>query len=394
MTYYILPSSQLTLFNQINIEFNDEIPDIYLSHSLSNYLNSIKEKITNNELNWDNIKRYTNPYEYIHTLIPDKKKYISKYKPLSRSYFKMIEMTHLFKLLENYSQQPINTFHLAEGPGGFIEAILNIRNNPADTYYGMTIIDNKHDDNIPSWKKSQFFLRNHPNIVIENGATKTGDLLDKRNFESNYIKYKHSMDIITADGGFDFSENFNLQEINIHRLLFAQICHAIIMQNYNGSFILKIFDCFRIATVDILYILSSLYEKVYIVKPHTSRYGNSEKYIVCKKFRYSKQYHSEILIKIYNKLHQAMSDMENNKTQYIHRFIKIDISSFFLNKIQEYNAIFGQQQIENIAYTLTLLKEFTEDKKHSLVRNNIIKCIHWCEKYNVSFNNIPGILVR
>lgn len=394
MTYYLLPTSQLTLFNQINIEFNDEIPEIYLSHSLSNYLNSIKENITNNELNWDNTKRYTNPYEYIHTLIPDKKKYISKYKPLSRSYFKMIEMTHLFKLLENYSQQPINTFHLAEGPGGFIEAILNIRNNPTDTYYGMTIIDNKHDDNIPSWKKSQNFLRNHPNVVIENGATKTGDLLDIRNFESNYIKYKHSMDIITADGGFDFSENFNLQEINIHRLLFAQICHAIIMQNYNGSFILKIFDCFRIATVDILYILSSLYEKVYIVKPHTSRYGNSEKYIVCKKFRYSKQYHSEILIKIYHKLHQAMSDMGNNKTQYIHRFIKIDISSFFLNKIQEYNAIFGQQQLENIAYTLTLLKEFTEDKKHSLVRNNIIKCIHWCEKYNVSFNNIPGILVR
>jgi hypothetical protein len=86
--------------------------------------------------------------------------------------------------------------------------------------------------------------------------------------------------------------------------------------------------------------------------------------------------------------------MENNKTQYIHRFIKIDISSFFLNKIQEYNAIFGQQQLENIAYTLTLLKDFTEDKKHSLVRNNIIKCIHWCEKYNVNFNIIPGILVR
>ena len=89
-----------------------------------------------------------------------------------------------------------------------------------------------------------------------------------------------------------------------------------------------------------------------------------------------------------------MTNMGNNKTQYIHRFIKINISSFFLNKIQEYNAIFGQQQLENIAYTLTLLKDFTEDKKHSLVRNNIIKCINWCEKYNVSFNNIPCILVR
>ena len=394
MTYYLLPSSQLTLFEHINVIYNPEIPGIYLSHSLSNYLNSIKEKITYNELGWDNTKRYTNPYEYIHTIIPDKKKCISKYKPLSRSYFKMIEMTNLFKLLENYTDFSIKSFHLAEGPGGFIEAISNIRNNKNDQYYGMTILDYKQDDNIPSWKKTQTFLRNHPNVIIENGASKNGDLLDMKNFESNYIKYKHSMDLVTADGGFDFSENFNHQEINIHRLLFAQVCHAIIMQKYNGSFILKIFDCFRIATVDILYILSSVYQKVYIVKPHTSRYGNSEKYIVCKKFRYCQTKHSVILTKLYNKLHGAMQDMLNNRTDYIQRFVKIDISSFFLNKIQEYNAIFGQQQLENIAYTLSLLKEFNDDKKHSLVRNNIIKCIHWCEKYNITYNNIPGILVR
>jgi 23S rRNA U2552 (ribose-2'-O)-methylase RlmE/FtsJ len=394
MTYYLLPSSQLSLFNHVDINFNDNISDIYLSHSLSKYLNNIKEKITNNELGWDNVKRYTNPYEFIHTIIPEKRKCISKYKPLSRSYFKMVEMTHLFKLLEKYTHHSINTFHLAEGPGGFIEAISNIRNNSNDTYYGMTIQDHNCDDNIPSWKKSQHFLRTHHNVIIENGASNNGDLLNLRNFESNYIKYKHSMDIVTADGGFDFSENFNHQEINIHRLLFAQICHALVMQNYNGSFILKIFDCFHIATVDMLYLLSSLYEKVYIIKPHTSRYGNSEKYIVCKKFRYSKTHHSNILTQLYQKLHSSMSTMLNNDKSYIHRFIKVDISSFFLNKIQEYNAIFGQQQLENISYTLSLLKDFNEEKKQQLVRNNIIKCIHWCEKYNIYCNAIPGILIR
>lgn len=395
MTYYLLPSSQLTLFNHINIRYSEDVPEIYLSHSLSHYLNTIKEKITNNELDWDNTKRYTNPYEYIHSIIPEKNRCISKYKPLSRSYFKMVEIVNLFNLLENYNHQNIETFHLAEGPGGFIEALVNIRKNHKDTYYGMTIIDNKQDDNIPSWKKSQAFLRNNQNVIIENGAAKNGDLLDMRNFVSNYNKYKHSMDIITADGGFDFSENFNHQEINIHRLLFAQICHAIIMQNYKGSFVLKIFDCFRNATIDLLYILSSLYEKVYIVKPHTSRYGNSEKYIVCKYFRYSKTQHQTILLSIYNKLHEMMQAMLNNTKDYIHRFIDIDISSFFLNKIQEYNAIFGQQQLENIAFTLSLLRDrATDEKKHSLVRNNIIKCIHWCEKYNVSINTIPGILVR
>ena len=33
--------------------------------------------------------------------------------------------------------------------------------------------------------------------------------------------------------------------------------------------------------------LSSLYKKVYIIKPYTSRYANSEKYLVCKDFIYN-----------------------------------------------------------------------------------------------------------
>ena len=43
------------------------------------------------------------------------------------------------------------------------------------------------------------------------------------------------MEIITADGGFDFSHDFSNQEINIANLLFAQIAFAIIMQKKNGK---------------------------------------------------------------------------------------------------------------------------------------------------------------
>ena len=41
------------------------------------------------------------------------------------------------------------------------------------------------------------------------------------------------------------------------------------------------FDLFSKISIDIIYLLSIYYEKVYIVKPYTSRYANSEKYIVC-----------------------------------------------------------------------------------------------------------------
>ena len=53
-------------------------------------------------------------------------------------------------------------------------------------------------------------------------------------------------------------------------------------------FVLKVFDVFLQPTVELIYLLSCFYEHVYIVKPNTSRYANSEKYVVCKKFKYEK----------------------------------------------------------------------------------------------------------
>ena len=50
---------------------------------------------------------------------------------------------------------------------------------------------------------------------------------------------------------------------------------------------LKVFDSFMQHTVDLLYILSSFYQKVYIIKPNTSRHANSERYIVCKGFNFN-----------------------------------------------------------------------------------------------------------
>ena len=59
-------------------------------------------------------------------------------------------------------------------------------------------------------------------------------------------------------------------------LIFTQIAYAIIMQKYNGHFILKIFDIFEKCTIEILYLLSCFYKKVIVCKPDTSRVANSE----------------------------------------------------------------------------------------------------------------------
>jgi len=70
---------------------------------------------------------------------------------------------------------------------------------------------------------------------------------------------------------------------------------------------------------------------------------------------------------------------------------KFDLPYFFINKIEEINAIFGQQQIENIVTTLNLINSTNNnktDKLETMKKNNVLKCISWCQKYNLSYNKL------
>ena len=373
MSYYLLPNIKNGLNNNI-ISCTLGESNICISKSFNFYLNNMKRQIDDYNVLWDCYKKYTNVYEYIHTIIPYTKFPVCKLRPLSRSFFKLIEIYNLLNI--EFKTQNIKTFHLAEGPGGFIEAMTHLRNNPNDIYYGMTLISD--DDNIPSWKKSKHFLSKNPNVYLEYGEDSTGNLFSKKNFLSCYKKYKNSIDFVTADGGFDFSIDFNQQETLSMKLIFCQICYALAIQKNGGHFILKIFDIFTQGTIDLLYILANCYEKIYIVKPYTSRTANSEKYIYCKNFKLNN--FQEILPNILSFFKEF--ETENN----IKRFLNVNIPYYFINKIEDINAIIGQQQLENILLTLGLLDNNKNDKLDTIKKNNIQKSIQWCIKYKLPYN--------
>jgi len=127
------------------------------------------------------------------------------------------------------------SFHLAEGPGGFIEALSNYRNNDKDIYYGMTLMA----EDIPKWKHGDIYLKLHKNIILEYGEDKTGNLYSKKNLESIYSAHKHSIDFVTGDGGIDFSNDFNKQEESSLNLIFAQIVFAMCIQKKRGVICIK-----------------------------------------------------------------------------------------------------------------------------------------------------------
>ena len=388
MTYYILPR-----INNNNIYFDIKYKSISqeskldlhttpnnICDSLSFYLNDIKKQITDHKDYWDIIKKLTNPYEYIHTIIPNYKISVCKYKPISRAFFKMIEIINVFNLLDE--NEKISTFHLAEGPGGFVEAFGYIRNNSKDIYYGMTLVSS--DTNIPSWKKTTGNF--NKNFKIENGITGTGDLFDMKNLIYCHNKYRQTMDYITGDGGFDFSNDFNNQEEQSFKLVFSQVCFNLVMQKDGGCFVLKIFDIFKTKTIEIIYLLSCSYDTVHIYKPSTSRVANSEKYIICKNYKSNN-----------NIIDYILNNYDNMLNNNIESLFDIKIPKIFLNKIQELNSIYGQQQLENINYTLNIIREFINiNYKLKLInndKNQLYKYLLYFNdlKYDISNNQTQHI---
>lgn len=382
MSYFKLPNLPyvqtipLNISFDINNTFDDTVNDTRINKTLVQYLHNIKSEIDDHGKQWDMYKKYTNSYEFIHTNIPCMNISICKLKPLSRSFFKLIEMNKMINLTKSFSSN-CKTFHLAEGPGGFIEAISYIRNNKNDKYYGMTLInDNNHD--VPGWRKTKKFLDAHPNVIIDNGITGDGDLFKIENLNHCYRKYGGTMDLITADGGFDFSVHFNNQESDSINLILCQVTFAIAMQKKGGTFVVKMFDTFTQASLGVIYLLSLVYSDVHFVKPNTSRSANSEKYLICEDFKLKDP--SEII----NNLTPIFSS-----TKQIQRLFSIEIPYFYKCKVEEYNAIFGQQQIETIATTLNLMNKSSSNERLDIIKNiHIKKCVSWCKKCDLPINEI------
>ena len=354
-----------------------------IDNDLYNKLLKYKNKIDNLDCpnSWDKAKKLGNEYELIY--LPNKKNKfdsIASYQPLSRSYFKLWEMIYDFNLLNE--PKKYNILCLAEGPGGFIEAIINYRKkfNILDTINAITLKSTNKD--IPGWKKSNKFLNNNKNIRVTYGADNTGNLYNIENIKYLKNKFNNNIDFITADGGFDFSDNFNKQEELSYKIIFCEIVAALSTQKKGGIFICKFFDSYTHTTIKFLYLLYNFYEKVYITKPYTSRPANSEKYIVCENFK-------TISESYLNLLYSYIEEWDTINNIFLSF---IDLPFIFVKKIQVFNNLLTNRQIKNIEKTLSLINNEDKDKTGEIIKIQITKAISWCNLYKIELNKFSNFI--
>ena len=58
------------------------------------------------------------------------------------------------------------------------------------------------------------------------------------------------------------------------------------------------------------------------------------------------------------------------------RFLTVPVNNLFVTKLEEYNAIFGQQQVENIYQTIMLIEnKHNQERIDIMIKNNVQKNI-------------------
>lgn len=299
----------------------DLIP-VVISHTLYQYVRNLKDVLYKSEKKID-------PYEYIYSILPIKTTYPS-------SYYKMFEIYKIFNILE---QLPMNckSFHFTDDIDGCgcMESLKVCRQNNLDQY---------------------------------SKITQTNDFFDINKVQECYTSHHGTCHLVTGYYKDD-------EEIQQSKLLFTHCMYAFACQKKGGDFILKISDIYTQPTIDILYILSSLYEKVHIYKPYTSTPLSSEKYVICMNFCL------EDTKDLVEKMSLVLKDFIN--TTYPDRFLNCDVPYSYICGLQDINAIVGQSQLEYMNVTLKHLQCSTNETADYRIQSHNHKCIQWCKKLNL-----------
>lgn len=360
-----------------------------------NKLNRCKDRISKfNGNEWEELKKISNPYEHIY-IFNGKNQYngISKIKPLSRSFFKMIEIGNEYLKDIFIGELPLKTLHLAEGPGGFIEAVNYLRGEKAkrDEYFGITLIDK--NKMVPCWTQSKQFLAVNPQVKILYGVDETGNLYNPENILSlrDSLGGNNMCDLITGDGGFDFSVNYNFQEQASSKLIFSQIVCALRYLSVGDDkvFICKIFDMSNYLTVELIYLVTLFFKTVVLYKPVTSRVANSEKYLVCRGYIGCDEEYWESLLNILTYWNKIEREIDEHKHKNTINFIFESIPSQFVLMVKDLNIKIIDMQIESINSTIDInksgaLKNYAWCEKNRKMQ--IEKAREWCVKNGIPFS--------
>ena len=354
MNYYIIPKNNFNIKLRLQLT-NDKIEPC-ISYSLNCYTTDIYNqllKLQESSSGADNtsieyITKIVNPFEFIHSNVPGSLISVSKVKADSIIFFELMELFEVFNINEILSlKHKINVCHLTH--------------NYKSTNYLLNMLREENEDNI---------------------------ILENFNFNNLYKQFiqkecKNKLDLIIFEF---YPDEYNDTKKYIHNMVLVLLIITKYQMNH-GTSVIKINNILYKAVIDVIFILSGIYDKIFLVKPSISNITNGERYLICKGFNENLLNQSKLVSNIDEKIILKMNNNELMNNSCITSIIENELPYYLLNKIEESNLVIGRQQLEAYDQIINIFKNKNrEEKVENLKRIHIQKCIQWCEKNQLPHN--------
>lgn len=249
---------------------------------------------------------------------------------VSRDFYKFWEILFVFNLINDETKS--------------ISLISNDNSDCIDTisYYSEKILG------IDSSK----FQFNNVNVLSENEYEYDDKLKNqylnkiskKENYSSpsKFIKSNKYSDFIIANCENNYS-SINLREQESYKLFLGELLVILWSLKKKGNCIFKIFDTFTLITLKIIYILHSLFDEIYVSKPLLSRLSDSEKFIICKNYKFDNN--EKKINKLIKMIEEILKNIDSNN--FLNDiFIDFELPNDFINEFKYINVkLINQQQI-------------------------------------------------
>ena len=300
MNYYIIPKNNFNI--KLSLQLTNEKIEPCISYSLNCYTTDIYNQLLQLQESYsgiDNasieyITKIVNPFEFIHSNVPGSLISVSKVKADSIIFFELMELFEVFNINEILSlKHKINVCHLTH--------------NYKSTNYLLNMLREENEDN----------------IILEN--------FNFNNLYKQFIQkeYKNKLDLIIFEF---YPDEYNDTKKYIHNMVLVLLIITKYQMNY-GTSVIKINNILYKAVIDVIFVLSGIYDKIFLVKPSISNITNGERYLICKGFNENLLNQSKLVSNIDEKLILKMSNNELMSNSCITSIIENDLPYYLLNKI-------------------------------------------------------------
>ena len=289
---------------------------------------------------------------------------------VSNAWLKCYELLSYYNIIPNEVKESYVHFGNAEFPGSFICAshhYIATKTNWLNKYIwkGSSLVEINELNEQPLADEYALWKNYTDNWLMN--KIHSGDVLNKDNQHYFEKYFKHTVDLYTADLGFDVSKDPNAQEKLQLQPNIGQVLSGLLTLKNGGNQITKQYMFFEPRTISLFALLSNLFKKLYICKPVSSKKANSEIYLVGLNYTYNEPIVYHILNNLDNEL----------------PFCKV--GKKFLQQIEKISKVIFNEQIEKIKQDIKLVNDevnlSTGINTYKPIMEN--QLIDWYSKYPI-----------